>query len=90
MNGLDLNSISRSLTGPSYSAGTLPHIVEHSHDRSNDMNWPLDHAGEPEDYNGGNYNGHGNIQQNVKSEVNYSNGSFSLSHSYPPFHPPTR
>ena len=38
----------------------------------------------------GNYHSHGNIQQNVKSEVNYSNGSFPLSHNYPPFHPPTR
>ena len=90
MNGLDLNSISRSLTAPSYPAGTLPHIVEHSHDRSNDITWPLDHAGEQEDYTGGNYHSHNNIQQNIKSEVHYSNGSFPLGHNYPPFHPPTR
>lgn len=88
MNGLDLNSISRSLTGPSYSAGTLPHIVGQSHDRPNDMGWPLEHAEEHDDYAGGHYNGNGNTQ--IKTEMSYSNGSFSVAQNYPPFHASAR
>ena len=88
MSGLDLNSISRSLTGPSYSAGSLPHIVEQSHDRPNDMNWPLEHAGEHDDYAGGHYHGNGN--PHIKTEMNYSNGSFSLAQTYPSFHASAR
>ena len=90
MNGLDLNSIGRSLTGPSYSAGPIPHIVEHSHDRSNDMPWPLEHTEEHDDYTNAHYHSNENTQQNIKKEMNYSNGSFSIAQNYPPFHASAR
>lgn len=90
MSGLDLNSVTRSLSGPSYSTGTLPHIVEHSNDRPNGMEWPLHHAEEHDDYSSGGHYHAINTQPHIKSEMNYSNGSFSLDQHYPPFHASTQ
>ena len=85
MHGLDLSSISRSLSGPLHPTGTLPHIVEHSRDRSNDMDWPLSHANEHDDYSNGSIASTEGLQHNIKSELNHSNGSFPLIDSYPSF-----
>lgn len=87
MNGLslDLNSISRSLTNPSYSNASLPHIVEASHDRSSDFDWSSYQPMEGHDeYSNSHYHSNaGGAHPHFKTEPgNFHSGNFSLPQKY--------
>ena len=88
MNGLslDLNSITRSLSGPSYPSGTLPHIVEASHDRTGDIDWSLPQLDSHDDYSTSHYQSNsGGHHQHIKADPHYSSGAFNMPHKYPPY-----
>ena len=83
---LDLNSITRSLSGPSYANGVLPHIVEASHDRTGDMDWSLPHLEGSEDYTNGQYQTSSNDHhQPIKADPGYSSSAFNMPHRYPSY-----
>ena len=88
MGGLDLSSIGR-IPGATYSTGTIPEIVDNSHDRSNGMDWPAHHTEEHETYSENQYQ-HPHMQPAIKTEVSYPSGSYPLSQQYPPFHVSTQ
>ena len=88
LNGLslDLNSITRSLSGPSYSSGGLPHIVEASHDRTGDLDWSLSHLEGNDDYSTTAYPNHpSGHHQPIKPEPQYSAGAFNMPQKYPAY-----
>jgi len=88
LNGLslDLNSITNSLSGPSYSSSTLPHIVEASHDRTGDIDWSLPHLDSSDDYSNAQYQSNSsNHHQHIKVEPQYSSGAYNMPHKYPTY-----
>ena len=88
LNGLslDLNSITRSLSGPSYSSGSLPHIVEASHDRTGDLDWSLSHLEGNDEYSTTAYQNHSSgHHQPIKPEPQYSAGAFNMPQKYPAY-----
>lgn len=83
---LDLNSITRSLSGPNYSSGALPHIVEASHDRTGGVDWSLPHLDGSEDYSTAQYHNHTTgHHQTIKPDPHYSAGTFNMPHRYPSY-----
>lgn len=84
---VDLSS--RASTGPSYTSGSLPQILESSHGRVNDVDWSsLFQSNAHDEY--GNPQFQPSIESahhNIKSEPEFSNGSFPIPSGYPPYLP---
>lgn len=83
---VDLSS--RASTGSSFPGGSLPQILESSHNRVNDMDWYSLFQSNAHEY--GNAQFHPSIEgahHNIKSESEFPNGSFPLQPGYPPYSP---